>query len=94
MKRTAMMDKGFKSQSAVMNKKHKFNPSYLQVFPMYGLWDGKQTFKSHQTVTQPTDNDFKEANNDVDKTHFKKRYMMKTYMEEMLKAKNMMMQKK
>ena len=64
--------------------------SYAKIFPMYGLWREDAIFKStKQTMGVPP-----EQHVDVEKDHFKKMYKEKEYMEEMLKSKNMMGNKK
>lgn len=67
---------------------------------MYGLWDGKTTFKSQKQIDNSyqaklmsekhqQDSQIKKELN-VDRGHFRKVYFEKTYMEELLKMKNMM----
>ncbi|CDW81641.1 UNKNOWN [Stylonychia lemnae] len=69
----------------------------MTVFPMYGLWDGKSTFKSTNQVNNSyvaneraslSTSNSEELN--VDRSNFRKVYFEKTYMEELLKMKNMM----
>ena len=92
--------------SPVVNLKKNFNrqPTYLSVFPMYGLWDGKTTFKSQKQADfrnfkldpkpQPKHGKAPDEDENVDKTHFRKVYFEKVYMDELLKSKNMMINKK
>ena len=60
---------------------------------MYGLWNGKTTFRSSKQTDFQSNNE-PELTTGVDKRHFRKMYFEKNYMEELLKSKNMMMDKK
>jgi hypothetical protein len=65
----------------------KQRPSVMTVFPSYGIQINKNPF-----TTTNQEFDVKRMNEDaeqIDRTNFRQVYNMKTYMEEMLKAKNM-----
>lgn len=64
--------------------------SYAKIFPMYGLWSEDAIFKSTKTAMTVPDHVMKEELSDVNRSHFKVMYKEKEFMEEMLKAKNMM----
>ncbi len=64
--------------------------SYAKIFPMYGLWSEDAIFKSTKTAMSVPDDVMKEELANVNTSHFKVMYKEKEFMEEMLKAKNMM----
>ena len=82
------------SSRSVGRKNYNAAPTCLSVFPMYGLWDGKTTFKSSKEIDYKKTDEHTEHNKNVDRAHFRKLYFEKIYMEELLKSKNMMMNKK
>ena len=82
------------SSRSVGRKNYNASPTYISVFPMYGLWDGKQTFKSSKEADYKKSDEHDTHNKNVDRSHFRKMYFEKVYMEELLKSKNMMMNKK
>ena len=57
---------------------------------MYGLWSEDATFQSTKTAMGVPDHVMKEELSQVNRSHFKVMYKEKEFMEEMLKAKNMM----
>ena len=57
---------------------------------MYGLWSDDAIFKSTKTAMSVPADVMKEELADVNRSHFKVMYKEKEFMEEMLKAKNMM----
>ena len=57
---------------------------------MYGLWSEQAIFQSTKTAMGVPDEVMKEELSHVSKSHFKQMYKEKEFMEEMLKAKNMM----
>ena len=80
------------TRKPVINKKYKSKNSAVAVFPSYGVSVEKSPF---WTTNQFYDS--KKQNEDldyVDRAYFRQVYGMKTYMEEMLKAKNMRGEKK
>ena len=69
----------------------KLRNSYVTIFPSYGLYENKSIFKATQFSQIGTQ---LEKADTVDHEHFVKVDHMKIYYEEMLKAKNMRMNKK
>ncbi len=63
----------------------------MTIFPMYGLYENKELFKATQFQTIGTQ---LEKADKIDKEYYSKPDYMKKYYEEMLKAKNMRMEKK
>lgn len=61
---------------------------------MYGLWDTKHTYKSNKQLDFKKTEEHDDHNKNVDRNHFRKLYFEKIYMEELLKSKNMMINKK
>jgi len=57
---------------------------------MYGLWSEQAIFQSTKQNMGVPDQVMKEELSHVDRSHFKVMYKEKEFMEEMLKAKNMM----
>jgi hypothetical protein len=57
---------------------------------MFGLWSDDQLLKSTKTAMTVPDDVMKSELSQVDRSHFKVMYKEKEFMEEMLKAKNMM----
>eukprot|EP00347_Sterkiella_histriomuscorum_P022318 403330904 len=92
------------TRSGTVGRKDYRKATQLSVFPMYGLWDGKTTFQSQKQIDQSYqaklmqerrqgESASYQKNKDelnVDRGHFRKVYFEKTYMEELLKMKNMM----
>uniref|UniRef100_A0A7S3JNB3 Uncharacterized protein n=1 Tax=Euplotes harpa TaxID=151035 RepID=A0A7S3JNB3_9SPIT len=79
-------------RSTIINKKFKNKKTIMTVFPSYGVKSAKDPY-------QTTNQDFagKKTGQKLDiveRDHFRQVYDMKTYMEEMLKAKNMRGEKK
>ena len=72
------------------NMKPTTQESYAKIFPMYGLWSDDNIFKSTKQAMTVPDQVMKEELADVNRSHFKVMYKEKEFMEEMLKAKNMM----
>lgn len=72
------------------NLKPTTEQSYAKIFPMFGLWSDDQLLKSTKTAMTVPDDVMKSELSHVDRSHFKVMYKEKEFMEEMLKAKNMM----
>ena len=72
------------------NMKPTTEQSYAKIFPMYGLWSEQAIFQSTKTAMDVPDQVMKQELSQVSKSHFKQMYKEKEFMEEMLKAKNMM----
>ncbi|CAI2377050.1 unnamed protein product [Moneuplotes crassus] len=80
------------SESKIINKVFKNKPSLMTIFPSYGVKMEKDPFSTTNQLTE-----MKKCNEKPempDRAHFRQVYNMKTYMEEMLKAKNMRGEKK
>lgn len=73
-----------------MNRRLRLKNSYMTIFPMYGLQDSKNMFRTTQFITIGKDVEKEEP---INKLYFSKHAREKTYFEEMLKAKNMRMDK-
>lgn len=79
-------------RTTVFNNTFKQKSSVRAVFPIYGVQAAKDPFS---TTNQRFDAKKKGEELDyIDRSHFRQVYNMKTYMEEMLKAKNMRGEKK
>ena len=72
------------------NMKPTTDQSYAKIFPMYGLWSEQAIFQSTKTAMGVPDEVMKQELEQVNKAHFKQMFKEKEFMEEMLKAKNMM----
>ena len=72
------------------NMKPTTQQSYTKIFPMYGLWSEDATFQSTKQAMGVPEQVMKEELAQVNRSHFKVMYKEKEFMEEMLKAKNMM----
>ena len=70
----------------------KDKSSRMAVFPSYGISGAKDPFATTNQFFASKKTG--EADDFVDRAHFRQVYDMKTYMEEMLKAKNMRGEKK
>ena len=79
-----------KQNDSSMNRQHKMKDTFTSVFPGYGLYEGKQMFKSANTHLVAK---FDEGET-CDKTFHNKTDFIKRYTEEMLKASDMRMKKK
>ncbi len=76
------------------NLKPSTTQSYAKIFPMYGLWSEQAIFQSTKQSMGVPEDVMKEELSHVKRDHFKVMYKEKEFMEEMLKAKNMMGNKK
>ena len=79
-------------KGAIINKTFKFRPSVMTVFPSYGVKGSHNPFETTNQL-----NEVRKVGVEVDmpdRSYFRQVYNMKTYMEEMLKAKNMRGEKK
>ena len=74
-----------------MNRRLRLRNSYMTIFPMYGLEKNEQMFRATQFSNIGTQLEKAEK---LDTEYFVKVDYMKKYYEEMLKAKNMRMNKK
>ncbi|CDW72421.1 UNKNOWN [Stylonychia lemnae] len=73
------------------NLKPSTNQTYSKLFPMYGLWKDDTIFKTTKQEKGTLSRDsIQEELKRMDKSHFKQKFQQKEFMEEMLKAKNMM----
>ena len=76
----------------------KSKPSYLSVFPSYGMWDSPTTFRTSkaQENRYVGTEAFKQesAENSLDRSNFRKLYFEKEYMNELLRTKHMLTNKR
>lgn len=79
------------SSQKTMNRRLKVKNSYITIFPNYGLYKNTDMFRGTQFQMIGTKLDKAE---EVDHEYFSKMDYWKKYNEEMLKAKNMRMNKK
>ena len=77
---------------SIMNKAFKHKSSLMSVFPSYGIQQDKNPFATTNQFYEIKKRE--EPAEFPDRVHFRQVYNMKTYMEEMLKAKNMRGEKK
>mmetsp|Transcript_7142 Transcript_7142/g.8041 ORF Transcript_7142/g.8041 Transcript_7142/m.8041 type:complete len:129 (-) Transcript_7142:26-412(-) len=80
-------------RGTLINPTYKAKSSLMTIFPSYGVMQGAKS------IFTTTNQQYEKSKNgeklDVpDRAHFRQVYNMKTYMEEMLKAKNMRGEKK
>lgn len=72
------------------NLRQSGKQSCAKIFPMYGLWKDQAIFQSTKQSMGVPEQVMHEEVKGVDRSHFKVMYKEKEFMEEMLKAKNMM----
>ena len=72
------------------NMKPTAEQSCAKIFPMYGLWSDQAIFQSTKTAMGVPADVMEQELSQVNKSHFKQMFKEKEFMEEMLKAKNMM----
>eukprot|EP00347_Sterkiella_histriomuscorum_P009623 403340500 len=86
-----MQSKSTKQVGLNPNMKPSTTQSYSKIFPMYGLWREDSIFKTTKQESGTVPGTLlRDETDKVDKSHFKQKYQQKEFMEEMLKAKNMM----
>jgi hypothetical protein len=90
----SILDSTVSKKSAVIGLNPNMRPTAQQsctkIFPMYGLWSDNAIYQSTKTAMGVPQEVMKEELSQVNRSHFKVMYKEKEFMEEMLKAKNMM----